>query len=262
MTTGPFEKLRGRRALVTAGAQGIGLAISRGLAAAGCDVFVHYRTSATAAEAFCDEARGSGVRAGAGPGDLSDAGACAALVDVAVSFLGGLDVLVNNAGTLVARRTFAQADDEFWAEVMAVNLDSARRVTHAAMPHLIAAAAERGGASIVNLSSVAGRQGGGPGAVAYATAKGAMLTLTRALATELGPKGVRVNAVTPGLILGSEFHNRHTPEETQRRIVAGIPLGRAGTTEDVARAVVFLAGELDGFITGATLDINGGVYLA
>src|SRR5690606_22684910 len=104
--------------------------------------------------------------------------------------------------------------------------------------------------------------GGGPGAVAYATAKGAMLTLTRALASEFGPKGVRVNAVTPGLILGSDFHARHTPEETQRRIIEGIPLKRAGTTADVARAVVFLASELDGFVTGATLDINGGVYMA
>jgi 3-oxoacyl-[acyl-carrier protein] reductase len=88
-----------------------------------------------------------------------------------------------------------------------------------------------------------------------------MLTLTRGLATEYAPKGVRVNAVTPGLILGSAFHAQHTPEEMQQRIVAGIPLGRAGTTEDVARAVAFLASEYDGFITGATLDINGGVYL-
>ncbi|HEX7087902.1 MAG TPA: SDR family NAD(P)-dependent oxidoreductase [Vicinamibacterales bacterium] len=262
MTTGADGKLRGRRALVTAGAQGIGLAISRELAAAGCDIFVHYRSSRSAAEAFCAEARELGVRAGAGPGDLTKPGDCRAIVDAAVSFLGGLDVLVNNAGTLVARRSFTEADDGFWAEVMAVNLDSTRRVTLAAMPHLIAAAAERGGASVVNLSSVAGRHGGGPGAVAYATAKGAMLTLTRALASEFGPKGVRVNAVTPGLILGSDFHARHTPEETQRRIIAGIPLRRAGTTADVARAVVFLASELDGFITGATLDINGGVYMA
>jgi 3-oxoacyl-[acyl-carrier protein] reductase len=88
-----------------------------------------------------------------------------------------------------------------------------------------------------------------------------MLTLTRGLATEYGPRGVRVNAVTPGLILGSAFHDQHTPEEMRKRIISGIPLGRAGTTEDVARAVVFLAAELDGFITGATLDINGGVYL-
>lgn len=262
MTTGADGKLRGRRALVTAGAQGIGLAISRGLAAAGCDVFVHYRRSRSAAEALCAEADERGVRAGAIAGDLTKPDDCVAVVEAAVRFLGGLDILVNNAGTLIGRRSFLEADEAFWTEVMAVNLDSMRRVTHAAVPHLVAAASERGGAAIVNLSSVAGRQGGGPGAVAYATAKGAVLTLTRALASELGPKGVRVNAVTPGLILGSDFHARHTPEEMQRRIVAGIPLGRAGTPDDVARAVIFLASELDGFITGATLDINGGVYMA
>jgi 3-oxoacyl-[acyl-carrier protein] reductase len=253
--------LRGKRALVTAGAQGIGLAISRALGAAGCDVFVHYRASADAAASLCDELRTSGVRAGCGAGDLTLRPDCDRVVADAVASLGGLDVLVNNAGSLVGRRAFEAVDDEFWESVMRLNVDSARWVTHAALPHLVEAARSRGGASIVNLSSVAGRHGGGPGAIAYSTAKGAMLTLTRGLATEYGPRGVRVNAVTPGLILGSAFHQQHTPEEMQKRIISGIPLGRAGTTEDVARAVVFLAGELDGFITGATLDINGGVYL-
>jgi 3-oxoacyl-[acyl-carrier protein] reductase len=253
-------KLLGRRALVTAGAQGIGLAISRALLAAGCDVFVHYRQSREPAESFVRDALAAGRRAASASGDLTEATDCDHIVREAAEFLGGLDVLINNAGSLVARRPFSEADDEFWAEVMSLNLGSARRVTRAAAPHLIRAGAERGGASVVNLSSLAGRQGGGAGAVAYATAKGAMLTFTRGLATELGPKGVRVNAVTPGLILGSTFHATHTPEETQRRIIAGIPVGRAGTLDDVARAVVFLASEFDGFITGATLDINGGVY--
>jgi 3-oxoacyl-[acyl-carrier protein] reductase len=257
MTSG----LKGKRALVTAGAQGIGLAISRALGAAGCDVFVHYRASAAAAEALVAELAATGVRAACGAGDLTARPDCDRIVAEAVGALGGLDVLINNAGSLVGRRSFEMADDEFWESVMRLNVDSARWVTHAALPHLIEAAGSRGGASIVNLSSVAGRHGGGPGAIAYSTAKGAMLTLTRGLATEYGKRGVRVNAVTPGLILGSAFHAQHTPEEMQKRIIAGIPLGRAGTTEDVARAVVFLAGELDGFITGATLDINGGVYL-
>lgn len=254
-------KLHGKRALVTAGAQGIGLAISRELATAGCDVFVHYRTSREAAEALCGELNASGVRAGCAAGDLTDPAECRRVVKDAAAFLGGLDMLVNNAGSLVARRKFEEADAAYWTEVMRLNLDSARWVTLAALPHLVDAGSSRGGASIVNLSSVAGRHGGGPGAIAYSTAKGALLTLTRGLASEYAPKGVRVNAVTPGLILGSAFHTQHTPEETQRKIIAGIPLGRAGTTEDVARAVVFLASEFDGFITGATLDINGGVYL-
>ena len=256
-----MRKLHGKRALVTAGAQGIGLAISRQLLAAGCDLFVHYHRSADAARGLEVEARGLGRRYAHAAADLTQSRECQRLIDDAVKFLGGLDVLVNNAGSLVARRTLTEADDVFWDEVMRLNLDSARRVTHAALPHLVEAGTTRGGGSIVNLSSVAGRHGGGPGAIAYSTSKGAVLTLTRGMATEYAPKGVRVNAVTPGLILGSAFHDRHTPEEMQRKIIAGIPLGRAGTTEDVARAVVYLASEFDGFITGATLDINGGVYL-
>jgi 3-oxoacyl-[acyl-carrier protein] reductase len=255
------RKLLGKRALVTAGAQGIGLAISRLLASAGCDVFVHYHTSHDAATALCAELAAGGVRSGCAPGDLTRSDGCHRTVDEAVAFLGGLDVLVNNAGSLLARKPLAETDDAFWGEVMRLNLDSARWVSQAALPHLSEAGRTRGGASIVNLSSLAGRHGGGPGAIVYATAKGAMLTMTRGMATELGPQGVRVNAVAPGLILGSTFHAIHTPEDAQRRIIASIPLGRAGTTEDVARAVVFLASEFDGFITGATLDINGGVYL-
>jgi 3-oxoacyl-[acyl-carrier protein] reductase len=256
-----MEKLHGKRALVTAGAQGIGLAISRALAARGCDVFVHYRTSADAATALCAELTSRGVRTASGAADLTRADDCLRIVAEAAAFLGGLDILVNNAGSLVGRKRFEDTDDEFWGEVMRLNLDSVRRVSQAALPHLIEAGEARGGASVVNLSSLAGRQGGGPGAIVYATAKGAMLTFTRGMATELGPKGIRVNAVTPGLILGSTFHATHTPEDLQQRIIAGIPLGRAGTTDDVARAVVFFASEFDGFITGATLDINGGVYL-
>jgi len=257
-----ISKLQGKRALVTAGAQGIGLAISRQLAAAGCDVFVHYRTSREPAEQLRREAPQLGVRAECGGGDLTAADECDRIVGEAAAFLGGLDLLINNAGSLVARKPFAENDDVFWVETMTLNLDTCRRVTRAALPHLFKAGAERGGASIVNLSSLAGRMGGGPGALAYATAKGAMLTFTRGLATELGPKGIRVNAVAPGLILGSRFHQVHTPVEAQQKIIAGIPLGRPGYTEDVARAVAYFASEYDGFITGATLDINGGVYYA
>ncbi len=256
------SKLTGKRALVTAGAQGIGLAISRELLAAGCDVFVHYHKSADAARALGGEAAKLGRRCGNAGADLTATEESNRLVASAVAFLGGLDILVNNAGTMVAKRLIADSDDDFWAETMSLNMGTMRKVTRAAVPHLAAAAKTGGGASIINLSSVAGRKGGAPGTLAYSTAKGATLAFTRALAEELGPQGIRVNAIAPGLILGSQFHVTHTKPEAIPGIVSGIPLGRPGTTEDVARATVFLAAEFDGFISGATLDINGAAYRA
>jgi 3-oxoacyl-[acyl-carrier protein] reductase len=257
-----MHKLQGKRALVTAGAQGIGLAISRHLLQCGCDLAVHYRTSSDGAERLAAEAAAAGRRFLAVAADLLATEECDRVVREAVAFLGGLDVLVNNAGSLIARRAFAEADDAFWSQTIALNVGSVRKITRAATPHLAAAAATRGGASVVNLSSLAGRKGGHAGSLAYSTAKGAVLTFSRALAAELGPQGIRVNALAPGLILGTSFHTTHTSAESVRATVAGIPLGRAGHADDVARAAVYLASEFDGFITGATLDINGGVYCA
>ena len=255
-----MSKLLGKRALVTAGAQGIGLATSQHLLRAGCDVFVHYHKSADGAKALEAEAKKLGRRCASASADLTSTEGCNPLVAEAAKFLGGLDILINNAGSLVARKSFADSDDDFWAETMSLNVGSVRRVSRAAIPHLAAAAKTGGGASIVILSSLAGRNGGGPGSIAYATAKGALLTFTRGLAKEIGPQGIRVNSLAPGLILGSVFHATHTPPEAQKNIIATIPIGRAGNLDDVARAAVYLASEFDGFITGASLDINGGVY--
>jgi 3-oxoacyl-[acyl-carrier protein] reductase len=255
-----MSKLLGKRALVTAGAQGIGLAISQHLLRAGCDLFVHYRSSADGAKVLEAEAKQLGRRFASASADLTETEGCDAIVAEAVSFLGGIDVLLNNAGSLIARRAFADADDSFWAETMSLNVGSVRKVTRAALPHLADAGKTRGGASIVNLSSLAGRKGGHAGSLAYSTAKGAVLTFTRSLASEVGPLGIRVNALAPGLILGTSFHTTHTKPESAAATIATIPLARAGHADDVARAAVYLASEFDGFITGATLDINGGVY--
>ncbi|HMP83289.1 MAG TPA: glucose 1-dehydrogenase [Verrucomicrobiota bacterium] len=250
--------LNNKRVLVTGGGQGLGHAIVEHLLDAGADVAIHYFSSETGARELKALAQGKGRRAEIFRADLTNEVEAASLVDNAARFLGGLDVLINNAGDLVERRRIQEVDAAFWERVMNVNVSSVLWVTRAAVPWLEKA----GQASIVNLSSLAGRKGGHPGALIYSTAKGAVLTWTRALANELAPKGIRVNCVAPGLILGTRFHNTHTTAESASKTIENIPLGRAGTPGDVARAVVYLASEFDGFITGATLDINGGVYAA
>ena len=249
------EKLNGKRALVTAGAQGIGLAISRALLNEGCSVAVHYYSSADAANELKSE---FGDRVFVFQADLTDAAQTEQMVGEAIAALGGLEILMNNAGSLIARRRLEEVDMDFWQTVNDVNVTSMINVTKFAAPALRAA----NGASVVNLASLAGRKGGHPGSLVYSTAKGAVLTMTRALSNELGPDGVRVNALAPGLILETSFHDTHTTKESAAQTIAGIPLGRAGNPGDVAHAAIFLAEQLDGFMTGATLDINGGVYSA
>jgi 3-oxoacyl-[acyl-carrier protein] reductase len=248
-------KLISKRALVTGGGQGIGRAIVDELLRQGCHVAIHYHSSGQGAE---EAKRGAPPNATVGclQGDLTGETTAQQLVDRAVELLGGLDVLINNTGDLVGRRPVEQIDAPFWRKVIDVNLTSMMLVTRAAVPHLV----KSGQSSVVNLASLAGRMGGHNGSLVYSAAKGAVLTWTRALATELGGRGVRVNAVAPGLILGTSFHNTHTTPESAAATVARIPLRRAGTAAEVARAVAYLASEYDGFITGATLDINGGVY--
>jgi len=250
--------LKGKRALVTGGGQGLGYAIVEELLTAGADVAVHYFSSKDGALKLKSHGERIGRRVESLRADLTKESEADELVDAAAKALGGLDVLINNAGDLVQRHTLEEVDLDFWQKTLDVNVTSMMLVTRAAAPWLIQA----GQGSIVNLSSLAGRKGGHPGSLVYSTAKGAVLTWTRALANELGPQGVRVNAVAPGLILGTRFHNTHTTEASAKATVQQIPLGRAGGPKDIARAVAFLASEYDGFITGATLDINGGVYAA
>ncbi|MGJ8639743.1 MAG: SDR family NAD(P)-dependent oxidoreductase [Opitutaceae bacterium] len=250
------QKLNGKKALVTAGAQGIGLEITRHLLDAGCHVAVHYFSSDKAAKELVEAYSDSEQKVVPLQGDLTDPQAAEALVHKAAEALDGIDILINNAGSLVERRSLDECEPDFVHKLINLNLESAIQVTRICTPYLRKSST----ASIVNLASLAGRKGGHTGSLIYSTAKGGLITLTRALANELGGEGIRVNAVAPGLILGTSFHNTHTTEESANETIAGIPLLQAGTPADVARAVCFLASEYDGFIHGVTLDINGGCY--
>lgn len=250
------NKLVGKNILITAGAQGIGEAITKHFIDSGANVAIHYFSSADTANELTEYAINKGQKAITISGDLTNELEANAMVEKTVAELGSLDILINNAGSLVARRLLNEMETDFWHKVMDINLTSMMFVTRAAAPYL----AKNENSSIVNLASLAGRKGGHPGSLVYSTSKGAILTMTRALSAELGPQGIRVNAVAPGLILGTSFHNTHTTKESADETVAGIPIQRGGNADDVARAVAYLASEYDGFITGATLDINGGVY--
>ena len=253
-----MNSLKEKKVLVTGGASGIGEAITRELASRGASVMIHYYSSGEKAEALAREIQTAGGIVLTCQADLSNEGDVKKLVSRIGNEWANLDVLINNAGDLVGRRSLEDLDMDFYRKVMSVNLDSMILVTREALPLL----KKSGCSSVVNLASLAGRKGGHAGSLVYSTAKGAVLTFTRSLSVELAEYGVRVNAVAPGLILGSRFHATHTTEESKNETIRGIPLGRAGVCEDVARAVAFLASEYDGFITGATLDINGGVYSA
>ncbi|MDG2492222.1 MAG: 3-oxoacyl-ACP reductase FabG [Flavobacteriaceae bacterium] len=250
------EKIVGKNVLITAGAQGIGASITKHFIDSGAQVAIHYFSSSDTAKKLKEYALSKGQKAEIISGDLTKEADANLLIEKTVEALGGIDILINNTGSLVGRRMLNEIETDFWNHVMDINLTSMMFVSRAAAPIL----AKNENSSIVNLSSLAGRKGGHPGSLAYSTSKGAVLTFTRALSTELGPEGVRVNAVAPGLILGTSFHNTHTTKESAAATTASIPIKRAGNAADVARAVLYLASEYDGFITGATLDINGGVY--
>ena len=164
-----------------------------------------------------------------------------------------ISVLVNNAGGLVARKQMDEMDESFWNHVINLNLGSVFFVCKAAVPHMA------DGGAIVNLASLAGRDGGGGGAIAYATAKGGVLTFSRGLAKELRGRKIRVNSVSPGLI-ATTFHDTFTPDEARKRVAATTLVEREGTAMDVANAVAFLATDESSYINGESIEINGGLY--
>lgn len=248
--------LRGRTAIVTGGGVGIGKAIALGLARAGARVAITF-LSHEPDEAFLEELRSNGAAEPiARRVDVTDAEAVEEFVSVVDREFGGLDILVNNAGGLLARHSVAEMEPAFWNQVISLNLTSAFLLTHAALRIL------RDGGRVVNIASLAGHNGGGNGATAYATAKAGMFGFTRGLAKELGPRSITVNAVAPGLILDTPFHETFTPPEAQKSAVGSIAIGRAGTPDDVAGPVIWLCSEHGSFVTGEVININGGQYFS
>ncbi|WP_299211622.1 3-oxoacyl-ACP reductase family protein [uncultured Tateyamaria sp.] len=246
-------KLAGKTAIVTGGGRDIGRAVAVKLASEGANVAINYFASSQGAEETVAQVEAVGGKAIAIQGDLNEATDVDALVTKTVETFGGVDILVNNAGGLIARKTIAEMDVDHWNAVMSLNLTSTFLMTKACLAHMSQGA-------IVNLASQAGRDGGGPGAVAYATSKGAVMTMTRGLAKELGPD-IRVNALCPGMI-DTDFHNIHTPDAGRRGFEANAPLKRQGHVEDAANLVLFLACDDSAFLTGTNIDINGGMLFS
>lgn len=249
-------KLKGKVAIVTGGGRDIGRAISIELAREGARVAINYCNSAEDAQATQQAIAQSGGEALLARADLTVAEDVARMVgEVQARWGSQIDILVNVTGGMVARKTLDEMDDEFFSHVLRLNVTSTFLATKAVVPFMVE------GGAILNLASQAGRDGGGPGAAAYSAAKGAVMTFTRSMAKELGPKGIRVNALCPGMIATS-FHDRFTKPEVRTNVAAGTPLRRQGQAEEVARAAAHLVSDEASFIHGANIDINGGLFMS
>jgi 3-oxoacyl-[acyl-carrier protein] reductase len=223
------------------------------LAGCGARVAIGYHTNRDGAEGVARQIAESGGNAVALHADLRRVAAVDRLVEEAAAALGPIDILVNGAGSLIRRSPLPQLTEDDWNEVMSLNLSSAVFCAKAVAPAMIA---RRRGA-IVNIGSIAGHNGGGPGAGPYAAAKAALMAMTKSLAKELAPHGVRVNAVSPGVI-DTRFHEVFSTPEMIRNFVSTIPLGRIGTPMECAKAITFLVSDAASYIVGETLEINGG----
>jgi 3-oxoacyl-[acyl-carrier protein] reductase len=248
--------ISGRVALVTGGARDIGRAISLELAKNGADVVVNYHASASEAEATVREIAALGRRAVAVRADVTRKAEIDRLVAEALQFGGGrIDILVNNAGGLGRRSLLGELTEELVDEVLRLNFTSTLFTCQAVIPHMVKA----GGGRVINISSIAGHNGGSATTPHYGPAKAAVSDLARSLTKEFAGQGVTINSVAPGVIQ-NRFHEVHTAPDMFAAMVKGIPIGRAGTNEDVAGAVAFLASPAASYITGEVIHVNGGLY--
>ena len=252
-------RLDGKVALVTGASTGIGAAIAATFAEAGATVAIHYNSSPDRAAEVAARIRSHG-----GPepflvkADVLNRRETDAMVAAVYGKLGRIDILVNSAGGLLDRHPVEDMPDESYQHVMELNVGSTFRVSRSVIPLM----KKGGGGAIINLTSIAARNGGSGGATLYATSKAAVSTLTRGMAKELAPFGIRVNAIAPGIVL-TPFHDKYTPPDVLQQMIRGIPLGRGASAEEVAGPALFLASEqLSSFVTGEILEVNGGALMA
>jgi 3-oxoacyl-[acyl-carrier protein] reductase len=243
-----------RVVLITGASSGIGAAVARAFGAAGANVVVHYNQSEEAAQAVARDIETSGGTALPAQADVTDPQQLRGLVEQTIERFGRIDILINNAGSLIIRQPVAEMPDETYQQVIDVNLTSVFQLCKLVIPIM----QRQGRGNIINVTSIAGRNGGGGGSILYASSKGAVSTFTRGLAKELAGSHIRVNAVSPGTIL-TPFHERFTKPEQMQATIATIPMGRAGTPEECVGAFFFLASDaLSGYVTGQIIEVNGG----
>lgn len=248
--------LNGKVAIVTGASSGIGRAVAEALAANGARVAINFHRNEAGADAVRNSIVDRGGRAIVVQADVTRASEVQSLVERTAGEFGSIDILVNNAGSLVERLKILELTEERWDEVIDLNLKSAFLCCQAVAASMM----ERKRGAIINVSSIAGRTGGALGSIHYSAAKGGLITLTKGLAKELGPFGVRVNAVSPGVI-DTRFHERFSSPEMMKTYAGMIPLGRVGAPVEVANVICFLASDAASYLAGETIEINGGMFM-
>ena len=248
-----ISDIEGKAVLITGASTGIGAALAREFARQGAWVGLHYNASVDAAKALAAEIAAAGGRVTLIQADMSTGAGAKSAVDQAVAAFGRLDGLINNAGGMVRRVSYELASEADYDEIMDLNARSVLVACSAAIPHL-----KKQGGFIINTTSIAARNGAGGGAGLYGSSKSFVSNVTRGMAKELIPFGIRVNAVAPGVI-DTPFHERYSTEAQMKAMVATVPQGRAGVPEDCVGAFLFLASAaLSGYIIGQVIEVNGG----